>query len=159
MKKSFIPIAVFLLVLVVAGCGRHARGDENTGLSTPAGPSISSRECKPSGKERFTLQIDGVLMGAFEKYNNGIFENGLVIKGPYLLEWLKYNRSHPIIRETHDIRTHSLSESLRITSLFSELIEMDITKITALPSSDRPTCLIVDRVEFQSANPTSNETN
>lgn len=140
---------------------------ENTPTTPPATNSVpletplaETRNCEPSGREQFTLHIDGSLMGVFEKLTSSpagttdstaVFENGVIFRGAYVQAWQasRLVTPAPAIPETHDVLVFNLSEELEVKDAFTELSESEVLELSSVPSKDIPRCLIVKTLRLK----------
>jgi hypothetical protein len=111
-----------------------------------------TRKCEFTGKERFAVNLDGVIVGAFESYsvagNVATFTNGVIPPSRVLNAWREFNLSSPRIPETHDLLIFATSNGT-LGDAVAELRETTLADIVGSPSSDRPDCLIVSSLQIR----------
>lgn len=108
----------------------------------------ADRNCEPSGRERFILQVDGVVMGLFEEYTltgtTAVFRKGVLPPGDFVNDWRNFNRNNPLVTEEHDLTVLPLLASGNAGPASAELIASSVVDINGQPAHDRTDCLLVD---------------
>lgn len=144
-RLTRILFAVFFMSL--SSCGK----------SKTVPSEILSRPCEPTGREKYTLHVDGSLIGIFENLRveelggdaeRVTFENGIVFEGFYLDGWMKARGDHALIPERHDVHSYALSPNLDVLNALGRFNDTDLTELDSTVSSTDSSCLIVNRARF-----------
>ena len=142
--RSFALLSAFAVTSLVFG------GCINTNSVATATPA---RACKLTGSEKYTFQVDGVFMGAFEDYSiqNDVvtFKNGIIPPSAFLKAWLDFNRARPLLTEKHDVVLFEIKPDGKIGSAVKEFDGSFLLNVDGTPSGDKPTCLIVDTLTLR----------
>jgi hypothetical protein len=114
---------------------------------------VSERACAPSGKEKYFLNVDGALMALFEEYsiqgNVATFKRGVFPPSSFVLDWRDFNRNHPLVTEKHDVTVLAVPAEESKLAPMVELQGTVVVGVDAAPSSDRPSCLIIDELKLR----------
>jgi hypothetical protein len=123
-----------LTAAVTAGCIRTA--------TTPG------RNCEPSGRERYVVQVDGIVMGMFEEYTltgtTAVFRRGVLPPGDFVNDWRQFNSTNPLVTEEHDITVLTMIPVVDRVLSQTELVASRLIDVQGEPAHDRADCLLVD---------------
>lgn len=142
-----LRILVALIFMGLGACGK----------SRTVPSEIQSRPCEPTGREKYTLHIDGSLIGIFENLTveeiggdaeRVTFENGIVFEGFYLDGWMKARGGHALIPERHDVNSYALSPNLDVLNALGRFTDTDLVELESTVSSNDSSCLVVNRARF-----------